>query len=147
MVDLKKRLARGRLNEAVRDGKLPRARTLACVDCGEPAREYDHLHGYDDEHALDVEAVCRPCHVKRGVARGEWPRGDASWQRRRPELVARGERSPTAKLRVADVLAIRAAAARGERHVDIAARHGVARTQIGRIVNHQRWAHVAAQEA
>jgi hypothetical protein len=138
---------RGRVARAVRSGALPRVSALRCADCGGPARDYDHHLGYDDEHALDVVALCRRCHARRGVERGEWPRGDRAWQRLRPELVARGERSPTARLKVSDVLAIRAAAAAGDYHHDIAPRFGVSRAQVGRIVRRERWASVGEQGA
>lgn len=51
--------------DAVRSGKLPRADTLACADCGRRAAHYDHR---DYNRPLDVQAVCRSCNAKRGPA-------------------------------------------------------------------------------
>ena len=48
---------------AVRAGRLPRADSLACADCGKPAMDYDHR---DYSQPLVVEAVCRPCNKLRG---------------------------------------------------------------------------------
>jgi hypothetical protein len=70
-----KRRARRLVNSRVRRGKLAPAATLACVDCGGPAAEYDHHLGYSKQHAADVEAVCVSCHADRGVRRGEFRRG------------------------------------------------------------------------
>jgi hypothetical protein len=50
---------------AVRLGYLKPARECSCVDCGNPAEHYDHR---DYNKPLEVEAVCRPCNYKRGVA-------------------------------------------------------------------------------
>ena len=58
---------------AVANGRLPRARDVACVRCGSRAAEYHHYLGYAPEHRLDVEALCLPCHVRchvRGRPRG-----------------------------------------------------------------------------
>lgn len=69
--DREKARARSRLSSKKIRGTMPRASALRCTDCGEPASDYDHHNGYSKEHALDVQPVCRPCHVKRGIARGE----------------------------------------------------------------------------
>jgi hypothetical protein len=45
--------------------------SIACVDCGEPAIEYDHR---DYGRPLDVQPVCRRCNKKRGTA--IWPNAD-----------------------------------------------------------------------
>lgn len=50
---------------AVKEGRLPRAATLKCVDCGKQARDWDHR---DYAKPLDVEPVCRSCNRKRGPA-------------------------------------------------------------------------------
>jgi hypothetical protein len=42
------------------------------MDCGAPARDYDHYLGYAVIHHLDVEPVCHSCNIKRGFARGEF---------------------------------------------------------------------------
>ncbi len=53
------------VENAIARGQLQRARTLACTDCSLPAREYDHYKGYELQHRLDVQPVCRSCHVAR----------------------------------------------------------------------------------
>ena len=50
---------------AVKAGDLPPAREQRCVDCGEPARNYDHR---DYNRPLDVEPVCIACNRRRGPA-------------------------------------------------------------------------------
>ena len=78
-----KHQAHHRINYLVKKGRLPRASTLACVDCGGPALDYDHHLGYASSHHFDVQPVCRRCHMKRSVARGETPPPP-----RRPTVVA-----------------------------------------------------------
>jgi hypothetical protein len=63
--------ARSRVAIAVKYGRLPAAKTQTCVDCGGPARQYDHYLGYTVEHALSVQPVCIACHERRSQARGE----------------------------------------------------------------------------
>jgi hypothetical protein len=53
-----------------------------------------------------------------------------------------GERCYKAKLTVADVLAIRARAANGERHSDIAKDFPVTRKSISQIVRRETWKHI-----
>lgn len=51
---------------AIRKGKLPKLDgSIACVDCGLPAWEYDHR---DYDKPLDVEPVCLSCNKRRGRA-------------------------------------------------------------------------------
>jgi DNA-binding XRE family transcriptional regulator len=50
------------VQEAVKRGELPPARTLKCANCGAPAAHYHHWHGYAPEHLLDVQPLCVPCH-------------------------------------------------------------------------------------
>lgn len=67
--------ARQRINALVRSGQIPKPNALPCTDCGhvwklgERRHEYDHHKGYGAEHHLDVEAVCKACHVKRDNAK------------------------------------------------------------------------------
>lgn len=51
------------VNAKVKAGLMPRADTLACVDCGKPAQEWEHR---DYARPFDVEPVCRACNQKRG---------------------------------------------------------------------------------
>ena len=48
-------------------GELPHLMCgdIPCVDCGAPARDYDHR---DYNKPLDVEPVCRRCNILRGPA-------------------------------------------------------------------------------
>src|SRR5262245_28725114 len=55
--------AREKLNRAVRAGRSPRPTTLICVDCGKPAREYDHR---DYSKPFAVAPVCKACNARRG---------------------------------------------------------------------------------
>ena len=70
--EAEKKLARSRLNVAVRTGVLPKPKDLPCVDCGHVwvegqgnRHEYDHHKGYAEQHHLTAEVVCKACHVKR----------------------------------------------------------------------------------
>lgn len=65
---------------AIRKGELPHPTTLKCVDCGEPAKCYDHR---DYEKPLEVEAVCRRCNSRRGPAKQLDHLKRADWWRAR----------------------------------------------------------------
>lgn len=56
---------------AIKSGMLQPVKSLPCVDCGNPAKAYDHR---DYSQPLSVDAVCHSCNFMRGPAR--WP-GDA----------------------------------------------------------------------
>jgi hypothetical protein len=49
----------------VKNGALPRVKTMVCVDCGAQAEAYDHR---EYSKPLDVEPVCHVCNHKRGPA-------------------------------------------------------------------------------
>lgn len=49
----------------VKMGRMPKVTTLLCVDCGKPAKCYDHR---DYLKPLDVEPVCISCNKLRGAA-------------------------------------------------------------------------------
>lgn len=53
------------VRRAISSGALPPAKECTCVDCGEPARHYDHR---DYNKALEVQPVCVSCNLKRGPA-------------------------------------------------------------------------------
>jgi hypothetical protein len=53
------------VNKAVRNGILPSASTLICVDCGKPAQCYEHR---DYNKPLEVEPTCKSCNTRRGPA-------------------------------------------------------------------------------
>jgi hypothetical protein len=56
--------ARGTVYRAVRDGRLPKVKTLNCEDCGGSANHYHH-ESYKKEHWLDVIPLCSVCHSAR----------------------------------------------------------------------------------
>lgn len=57
--------ARQAVQQAIASGAFPHPTKLRCVDCGEPAQEYDHFLGYAEQCWLIVHPVCIPCHGKR----------------------------------------------------------------------------------
>lgn len=58
-------LANRAIAKARRNGVLSAAADHPCVDCGKPARDWDHR---DYTKPLDVQAVCRGCNQHRGAA-------------------------------------------------------------------------------
>ena len=61
--------ARNVVTHPIRDGKLPRAKDVVCIDCLLPAQRWDHHKGYAKENWLNVQPVCRFCCAKREKAR------------------------------------------------------------------------------
>ena len=59
--------ARNAIQKLFVAGKLPRAKTLKCIDCGAQAKEYHHYLGYSEEHRLDVIPLCKQCHTAAGI--------------------------------------------------------------------------------
>jgi len=59
-----KRKAAYTLNNAVRLGKFPPAKTFSCEECGADAQHYHHHNGYEPEHWFDVVPLCTKCHGK-----------------------------------------------------------------------------------
>lgn len=64
VIDVQRKIRR-EIVKAIRHGVIPNAKTLTCVDCGEPAFDYDHR---DYTKPLAVEPVCRRCNQMRGPA-------------------------------------------------------------------------------
>lgn len=60
------RAAQSLVARAVREGRLPHPRGMACTDCGGAAIEYEHR---DYNQPLAVEPICRRCNLRRGPAR------------------------------------------------------------------------------
>lgn len=58
--------ARALVNQRVRFGRMPKATSLACVECGEQAAHYHHYNGYSFENRYDVQPVCIKCHKHLG---------------------------------------------------------------------------------
>jgi len=54
--------ARALINQRVRFGRMPKASSLACVECGKIAAHYHHYKGYAFENRYDVQPVCSSCH-------------------------------------------------------------------------------------
>ena len=54
--------ARALVNQRVRFGRMPKASSLECVQCGGIAAHYHHHKGYAFENRYDVKPVCAPCH-------------------------------------------------------------------------------------
>lgn len=55
--------AQNAVTTAVQQQRLPRIKTLTCVDCGRQAQHYDHR---DYLKPLEVEPVCASCNIRRG---------------------------------------------------------------------------------
>ena len=53
------------VHNAIKRGVIPPAKACVCVDCGKPARHYDHR---DYNKPLEVEPVCISCNMMRGAA-------------------------------------------------------------------------------
>ena len=50
---------------AIKAGAIPKADTLTCDFCGQPARDYEHRSYL---RPLDVKPACRSCNLMRGPA-------------------------------------------------------------------------------
>ena len=60
------RKATAQVQKAIRHGQIPAiSADTKCVDCGKPARDYEHRYY---SRPLDVEPVCRGCNHRRGPA-------------------------------------------------------------------------------
>ena len=58
--------ATAQVHKAIKQGQIPAmSPDTKCVDCGKPARDYEHRYY---SRPLDVEPVCRGCNQKRGPA-------------------------------------------------------------------------------
>ena len=70
--------ARARWSAAKSAGLVPKIEGQFCVDCGADAVDYDHRNYV---RYMDVDAVCRSCHVKRGPGNPIMGSGDieVSW--------------------------------------------------------------------
>lgn len=105
-------------------------------------------------HRCDTPLCVRPDHLFLGtpadnvhdrMSKGRpnnGPRGETHHYRARPELVRRGERSATAKVSAADVVAIRALRGEGVVLREIAARFGLSTPHVCDIVNRRCWKHI-----
>lgn len=115
-------------------------------------------------HTCDNPGCVRPDHVFDGTPldnhndmkrKGRAPTGERNGARTHPERLARGDRHPHridpsrvvrgeahpwAKLTTDTVLAIRRAAAAGERFIDISRRLGASEYQVAHIVHRRSWA-------
>lgn len=96
-------------------------------------------------HRCDNPICVNPAHLFLGSASDNMR--DMSAKGRGKANRQNGEANHAAKLREADVIAIRQMAARGDRIVDIADRYGVSRRAIGMVVSGRNWAHVPMEVA
>jgi hypothetical protein len=114
-------------------------------------------YGYDPAplfvcHKCDVRACVNPNHLFAGTATENFrdcqSKGRMKWKtdhlyRTHPELSSRGERHGNAKLTEVDVIEIRRMFATGlYSQPEIAAKFGIAATNVCLIVNRKRWAYV-----
>lgn len=107
-------------------------------------------------HACDSPRCCNPAHLSAGAhsdnmadmrRRGRAATGSRNGNRTHPEAHPRGEASATARLTEVDVRAIRRRQAAGETMNALAREYGVGKSQIGRIVSGEKWAHVPLDPA
>jgi hypothetical protein len=59
------RAASAEVTKAIVNREIPPAKHCVCVDCGKPARDYDHR---DYLRPLAVAPTCKPCNLARGCA-------------------------------------------------------------------------------
>lgn len=110
-------------------------------------------------HKCDQPACCRPDHLflgtnadnvedmmKKGRYGANRPhkRGDEHWTHRRPDLVRRGKDIAGAVITEDDVRTIREMAQNGVRQNFIAAKLGVSKAIVSRVVQGTSWSHVPA---
>lgn len=67
------------VRQAISKGRLPPPWSQKCVDCGNPARVFDHR---DYAAPLDVEPVCGTCNQRRGPA--SWSKNSPLQDAHRP---------------------------------------------------------------
>lgn len=103
---------------------------MPCMDCGAPAREYDHARGYEGVSAVDVDAVCFQCHGRRTSARGELPSSFAHPRAR-------------ARLTAEQVTTVRELARIGFTQDELGAMYGLTQSGVSAIVTRKNWRHVA----
>ena len=58
-----KACAHQKIASAIMSGYIQKASSKKCYFCGKQATEHHHYLGYEKEHHLDVQAVCRACHI------------------------------------------------------------------------------------
>jgi predicted DNA-binding protein (UPF0251 family) len=109
------------------------------------------LHTCDSGHL----GCCNPLHLFEGTkgnnnrdrsAKGRNATGDRNGSRTQPERLLRGENHPSAKLRIDDVLAIRAEyASKNTSQEQLARRYNVDQATISSILKRRTWKHVNGQ--
>jgi hypothetical protein len=112
-------------------------------------------------HSCDTPICCNPRHLFAGtqadniqdmIRKGRDGcltknklSGDRHWMRKKPELIARGERANKSALTEADIRAIRGEyqpQAKGANLYDLSRKYGISATTICNIVNRKTWKHV-----
>lgn len=109
-------------------GEIPEGK-IVCHHCDNPpCVKPEHLYaGTHKENMHDAS-------VRERLQTGE----DHIWTRR-PDLVRKGERHHNARLKTADVIAIRQAVYNGARHVDLAKIYEISLGHLGEIVASKSW--------
>ena len=102
-------------------------------------------------HKCDNRKCVRPQHLFTGtqadnmadkVSKGRQAKGNTHGSKTHPERLLRGEAVTGAKLKVADVLAIRNLYAQGVTKAEIARRFDVSPGSAGKVIANRTWAHV-----
>ena len=119
---------------------------FVCHRCDVPACvNPDHLFlGTPAENMADRDAKGRTSRGEKHsrAMEGKAPRGDATFARRHPERLRRGEAHPHAKLTAEQVESIRSALSAGETQPSLARKYGVAKSLIWAIGTRRAWRHV-----
>jgi len=125
-------------------GKTQRAHRVAYeLRFGKPRQHVRHKCGQ--------RRCVNPAHLVEGTRQenvadmrrhGTLATGDRNGSRTRPDCLARGERSGSAKLTTAQVKRIRKSYTAGATVRELAKGYGVSKSTISRIVNRVNWGHV-----
>ncbi len=95
----------------------------ACVDCGQPAREWSTVNPYSGDIRARFQPRCRKCHRRYDGAVGEG--------------------NPRAKLTTGKVRQLRARRADGLTYRQLATEFGISDVSAWAAVNGKTWAHVS----
>lgn len=89
-------------------------------------------------HKCDTPRCVNPMHLEVGTHRDN--ARDMVSRGRNPNR--QGVKHPLARLKDADIVAIRTLASCGHRHQDIASMYGISRQQVGKITRRENWRHL-----
>lgn len=102
-------------------------------------------------HRCDTPSCVNPKHLFIGTQldnmkdasnKGRMSCGDKHYAHTHPELLARGEKHGSSKLREQDIIKIRELAASGIKQSEIASLYSIGQYEVSRIVSRKRWCHV-----